>query len=317
MTKKGKQRTFVLTDHALCWYATAQAEAEGTVRGHFPVQGCSVASHDATSFDVTLPTGVRYTLQCDDTATSVAWQQALERAISAANRSLQPNRVFGMPLADVYERVRAKGRLRDGDGLPIVVDTIAYLDTDERVRTEGLFRVSGNQAEIAALKARYDRGDDVRLVDAAAAAGGADGGIVDSNRVPVANPHVVAGLLKLWLRELPEPLLSFALYNAFVNTSGTDIDVIVALVHKLPAANIAVLRRLVHLLSRVLANEQHNKMTTANLAVVFGPTLLRSSSDDPVAEMRDTPKVLEMVKAIITNRELVFPPAAEQDLSTP
>jgi Rho GTPase-activating protein 1 len=82
---------------------------------------------------------------------------------------------------------------------PIVTQIIAYLDA-KGLEAEGIFRLSGQASELVALREKIDRGEDV-----------------DFN-VEVQQPHVVAALLKLWLRELPEPLLTFKLYTTFINT---------------------------------------------------------------------------------------------------
>lgn len=64
---------------------------------------------------------------------------------------------------------------------------------------EGIFRVSGMMKEVQEFKARADQG-------------------VENLFPPTADPHCVAGVLKLWIREMPEPLLSYALYDQFLQT---------------------------------------------------------------------------------------------------
>jgi RhoGAP domain len=68
------------------------------------------------------------------------------------------------------------------------------------VGLEGLFRISGSKVEIDTLKARFDSGEDVAL------------------EAVTMNPHTVAGLLKQFFRELPEPLCTFELFDAYLET---------------------------------------------------------------------------------------------------
>jgi hypothetical protein len=68
----------------------------------------------------------------------------------------------------------------------------------------GLFRLSGSLTEVKALREKFDRGE-----------------VVDfGNLEHVKSPHTVASLLKMWLRELPEPLATFELYDCFIAANG-------------------------------------------------------------------------------------------------
>lgn len=92
--------------------------------------------------------------------------------------------------------------------------------------------------------------------------------------------HSVTGVLKLYLREMPEALFTDALYPAFVDAfqSGGESNRAVALrrvYESLPAVNKAVIDFILAHLSRVNKHEAQNKMSLHNLATVFGPTLLR------------------------------------------
>ena len=65
---------------------------------------------------------------------------------------------------------------------------------------EGIFRLSGKKSDLDDMRRRMDRGEDISLAD-------------------VTDPHLVAGLLKLYLREMSEPLLTYKLYNKFLMCS--------------------------------------------------------------------------------------------------
>ncbi|KAJ1991366.1 hypothetical protein H4R33_001382 [Dimargaris cristalligena] len=92
--------------------------------------------------------------------------------------------------------------------------------------------------------------------------------------------NVVAGVLKLFLRDLPEPLLTFQLYEGFINAAAVDdynerLWAIKDLIHALPKSSYTLLKRIIEHLERVTDFEEVNHMYSTNLAIVFGPTLLK------------------------------------------
>uniref|UniRef100_A0A673X426 Rho GTPase activating protein 1 n=1 Tax=Salmo trutta TaxID=8032 RepID=A0A673X426_SALTR len=90
--------------------------------------------------------------------------------------------------------------------------------------------------------------------------------------------HLAAVILKTFLRELPEPLLTYQLYNDIVNfhnvDSSSQVTAIRNMLVMLPEENYASLKFLIEFLVQVSAQSEINKMNNANLAVVFGPNLL-------------------------------------------
>uniref|UniRef100_A0AAY3ZZ08 Rho GTPase-activating protein 10 n=1 Tax=Denticeps clupeoides TaxID=299321 RepID=A0AAY3ZZ08_9TELE len=100
----------------------------------------------------------------------------------------------------------------------------------------------------------------------------------------------ITSALKLYLRSLPEPLMTYGLYKEFIipAKSGSPearLQAIHCLVHKLPEKNRLVLGLLMNHLANVAANSKQNLMTMANLGVVFGPTLMRSEEETVAAIM--------------------------------
>ena len=94
----------------------------------------------------------------------------------------------------------------------------------------------------------------------------------------------MASLLKLYLRELPEPLLTEEHSGEFLRamhepTPEERLTVMKAAFLKLPAANFRTIRALLRHLNKVIEHEDHNRMSPANLAMCFGPTLLGAYSD--------------------------------------
>jgi len=128
------------------------------------------------------------------------------------------------------------------------------------LRAEGIFRIPGDSDSVSELKLRIDRGYYTT-----------DG---------VNDPHVLASLLKLWLRELCDPLIPEEMYNECI-TSSHDADTCVRIVERLPTINRRVVLFIVSFLQLFLEERVQcvTKMTPANLALVMAPNLLRCSSD--------------------------------------
>eukprot|EP00051_Salpingoeca_urceolata_P022277 m.359214 g.359214 ORF g.359214 m.359214 type:complete len:154 (+) comp19950_c0_seq19:135-596(+) len=94
------------------------------------------------------------------------------------------------------------------------------------------------------------------------------------------DPTTVTSALKLYLREMPVPLMTFELHADFIRAAKVPtvegrVAAIKESVKKLPALNYQILNALVMHLSRVAAKSDQNKMDASNLGVVFGPTLMR------------------------------------------
>ncbi|CAI2172046.1 18714_t:CDS:2 [Funneliformis geosporum] len=96
--------------------------------------------------------------------------------------------------------------------------------------------------------------------------------------------NVIASALKLFFRVLPEPIITYELYDAFIEADGLkDHDEkhysIKDLLNKLPKTNYELLKRLIEHLERVTDFQEVNHMYASNLAIVFGPNLLKSRDD--------------------------------------
>nr|XP_057922694.1 unconventional myosin-IXb [Doryrhamphus excisus] len=120
--------------------------------------------------------------------------------------------------------------------------------------------------------------------------------------------HTVAGLLKRWLRELPDPLMTFCLYKDFLHAvelpeRSERIRAVYQKVDELPLANYNTLERLIFHLVRVANEEDYNKMSPSSLAIVFAPCILRSPDyDDPFVGMKDVPRTTTCVEILITEQ---------------
>ncbi|XP_028812083.1 rho GTPase-activating protein 1 [Denticeps clupeoides] len=182
-----------------------------------------------------------------------ALKPSAQAAMSPPRSPPLPTQQFGVPLSEL--RLRAA----DADGVPFVVrDTVNFL-LEQGLQTEGIFRRSANVSLVRSIQEKYNSGQEV-------------------NFYQLEDVHLAAVILKKFLRELPEPLLTYQLYNDVVNIHNVEntsqVERIRNMLHTLPEENYASLKFLIQFLSQVLAQSEVNKMNSANLAVVFGPNLL-------------------------------------------
>ncbi|KAI7903597.1 uncharacterized protein BX663DRAFT_507037 [Cokeromyces recurvatus] len=170
-----------------------------------------------------------------------------------------PKQVFGVPLE---EAVRIS-RVAEGYELPaIVYRCIEYLDAKDAVREEGLYRLSGSNSTMKALRERFNQEGDLNLLTA-------------KEEYDV---HVIAGLFKMWLRELPTSVLTREHRMDFLHVIDLldrkdRVNELGRLVSVLPLANYTLLRALTAHLIRVVQHSNINKMTIRNVSIVFSPTL--------------------------------------------
>ncbi|KAH8828142.1 hypothetical protein DL96DRAFT_1463603 [Flagelloscypha sp. PMI_526] len=142
--------------------------------------------------------------------------------------------------------------------LPFLADGILALGGN---RSEGIFRVPGDGDSVSALKLGIDQGF-YTLPDG------------------VSDPHVLASLMKLWLRELCDPLVPEEMYNECISHSK-DSEACLGIVQTLPTINRRVIIFVISFLQLFLEEKTQavTKMTPANLALVMAPNILRCNSD--------------------------------------
>lgn len=149
----------------------------------------------------------------------------------------------------------------NGDPIPpIVKQCIEFLNCPDALETEGIFRRSASVAVIKRLQREVNQG--LRA---------------DFNK----DPHIAAVLLKTFFHELDEPLMTYELYDEITQFQSLSEDerprrVKILVLEKLPEDNYLLLKYIVQFLSKVMDRSDLNKMTSSNLAVVFGPNLVRA-----------------------------------------
>ncbi|CAB3223977.1 unnamed protein product [Arctia plantaginis] len=205
----------------------------------------------------------------------------LEKFIN--DSSVKP--VFGYPLE---EHLRVTGRTI-AFPIELCVCTLHELALNE----EGLFRIAGGTSKVRRLKLSLDAGlFNVPLPEA------------------YRDMHVVASVLKCYLRELPEPLLTYRLYETFMiasrqPTEQTRLNALWEAIHLLPEANFQNLRYLIKFLSTLTQNQSTNKMTPSNLAIVIAPNLLWAA-DESTFDMNITTAVNCIVELLIKHADWFY-----------
>ncbi|KAJ3342585.1 hypothetical protein HDU93_001973 [Gonapodya sp. JEL0774] len=175
------------------------------------------------------------------------------------------NRVFGVPLDSAI----AYGRHSVGQHeVPAVVFRCLEFLESKGLDEEGIYRQSGSVHVVNWLREQFELAGDLDLISTN-----------DDQIGPPFDAHSVASLLKQYLRDLPEPILTWALTQKFRNVlelSSREEKLLAlrGLVAQLPKANRALLAVLFDHLDRVAGRSDFNRMTASNLGMLFAPTLV-------------------------------------------
>ncbi|XP_010746138.3 rho GTPase-activating protein 12 isoform X2 [Larimichthys crocea] len=169
------------------------------------------------------------------------------------------DQVFGCSLSSLCHR--------ENSTVPSFVRTCIDHVENNGLCIDGLYRVSGNLAVIQKLRFAVNHDEKVNLVDG-----------------KWEDIHVTTGALKMYFRELPEPLFTYAFFHDFVSAIKIPdykyrVQSIKELVRQLPKPNHDTMQALFKHLRKVIDHGEENRMTTQSVAIVFGPTLLRPETE--------------------------------------
>lgn len=162
--------------------------------------------------------------------------------------------IFGVPLSVAVERSPS----HDGIDLPrLFRECVDYIE-EHGLSCEGIYRISGVKSKIQMLKDCYNRGAPVYLEEH--------------------EPNIIASLLKQFLRELPEPVLTKALMGKFEEASVVRgeiarCDTFRRLINELPTCNRQLLSWMIVHMTHVIQREKENKMSLQNVSIVLSPTM--------------------------------------------
>lgn len=172
---------------------------------------------------------------------------------------------------------------------PIMTKCIDFLSQPDCLETEGIFRRSANALVVKELQAKVDKGENIEF--------------------ELQDVHIAAVLLKTFLRELSHPLLTYQLFDSIIHFNDVAKESRLnyskdLVIKKLPDQNYVLLKFLVEFLSLVVDRCDMNKMTAANLAVVFGPNLVWSN--DKTMSLTSIGPINSFTEFLLTNMHHIF-----------
>ncbi|KAG7327261.1 hypothetical protein KOW79_008867 [Hemibagrus wyckioides] len=174
----------------------------------------------------------------------------------------------------------------DDRSVPLVVEKLINYIEMHGLYTEGIYRKSGSANKIKELKQGLDTD-------------------VSSTNLDDYNIHVIASVFKQWLRDLPNPLLTFELYEEFLRAMGLQdkkevVRGVYSVIDQLSRTHLNTLERLIFHLVRIALQEETNRMSANALAIVFAPCILRCPDTiDPLQSVQDISKTTACVELII------------------
>ncbi|MBZ3883421.1 Unconventional myosin-IXa [Sciurus carolinensis] len=190
------------------------------------------------------------------------------------------SRQFGVELSRLTSEDRS---------VPLVVEKLINYIEMHGLYTEGIYRKSGSTNKIKELRQGLDTdAESVNLDDY--------------------NIHVIASVFKQWLRDLPNPLMTFELYEEFLRAMGLQerketIRGVYSVIDQLSRTHLNTLERLIFHLVRIALQEDTNRMSANALAIVFAPCILRCpDTTDPLQSVQDISKTTTCVELIVVEQ---------------
>lgn len=234
-------------------------------------------------------------------------------AIQCGHKKLQGRlHLFGIDFAQAAKN--------SPDGIPFIIKKCTSEIESRALNIKGIYRVNGAKSRVEKLCQAFENGKDlVELSDL--------------------SPHDISNVLKLYLRQLPEPLILYRYYNDFIGLAKECQRVIVEeadkaqstqtereksgpsvqlnrvlfkirdFLRQLPTANYRTLRFLISHLNRVAEQAEENKMNASNLGIIFGPTLVKPRQTDAevsLSSLVDYPYQALMVELLVRHFQTIF-----------
>uniref|UniRef100_A0A3B4AQ02 Rho GTPase-activating protein 29 n=1 Tax=Periophthalmus magnuspinnatus TaxID=409849 RepID=A0A3B4AQ02_9GOBI len=215
------------------------------------------------------------------------------------------------------------------DGVPFIIKKCTSEIENRALNLKGIYRVNGAKSRVEKLCQAFENGKD----------------LVELSEL---YPHDISNVLKLYLRQLPEPLILFRYYNDFIGLAKESQRIIVEelealrlspapvtppplsvelnrvlfkikdLLRQLPPTHYKTLQFLIEHLHRVTEKSEENKMTASNLGIIFGPTLVKprqADADVSLSSLVDYPYQALIVEILIRHCHMVFDPPLSPALS--
>ncbi|XP_065804973.1 rho GTPase-activating protein 29 isoform X2 [Labrus bergylta] len=206
------------------------------------------------------------------------------------------------------------------DSVPFIIRKCTSEIENRALNIKGIYRVNGAKSRVEKLCQAFENGK--HLVE-----------------LSELYPHDISNVLKLYLRQLPEPLILFRYYNDFIGLAKESQSIIVEelealrlnpspvgpaqvsvdlnrvlfkikdLLRQMPPAHYKTLQFLIEHLHRVTERSEENKMTASNLGIIFGPTLIKPRQTDAevsLSSLVDYPYQALIIELLIRHYQMVF-----------
>uniref|UniRef100_A0A4W6FI50 Rho GTPase activating protein 23 n=1 Tax=Lates calcarifer TaxID=8187 RepID=A0A4W6FI50_LATCA len=189
--------------------------------------------------------------------------------------------------------------------IPMIVEICCGLVEEMGLEYTGIYRVPGNNAMVSMLQDQLNKGVDINPAEE-----------------KWQDLNVVSSLLKSFFRKLPEPLFTNDKYNDFIDANRMEnasdrLKTMKKLIRDLPDHYYHTLKFLVGHLKTVADHSDKNKMEPRNLALVFGPTLVRTSEDNMKDMVTHMPDRYKIVETLIQHYTWFFTEELDKDEKTP
>uniref|UniRef100_A0A8C1WJT9 Rho GTPase activating protein 21a n=1 Tax=Cyprinus carpio TaxID=7962 RepID=A0A8C1WJT9_CYPCA len=190
--------------------------------------------------------------------------------------------------------------------VPLIVEVCCKLVEERGLEYTGIYRVPGNNAAISIMQEELNN------------KGMGDIDIEDDKWKDL---NVISSLLKSFFRKLPEPLFTNERYADFIDANRIEdpverLKVLKRLLHELPDHHYETLKFLSGHLKTVAENSEKNKMEPRNLAIVFGPTLVRTSEDNMTHMVTHMPDQYKIVETLIQHYDWFFTEEGDKEPTT-
>uniref|UniRef100_A0A8C1YNX5 Rho GTPase activating protein 21b n=1 Tax=Cyprinus carpio TaxID=7962 RepID=A0A8C1YNX5_CYPCA len=190
--------------------------------------------------------------------------------------------------------------------IPLIVEVCCKLVEERGLEYTGIYRVPGNNAAISSMQEELDT------------KGMTDIDIQDDKWRDL---NVISSLLKSFFRKLPEPLFTNDKYSNFIDANRMEdpverLKTLKRLIHELPDHHYETLKFLSAHLKTVSENCEKNKMEPRNLAIVFGPTLVRTSEDNMTHMVTHMPDQYKIVETLIQQYDWFFTEDGDEEPTT-
>uniref|UniRef100_A0A6Q2XU91 Rho GTPase activating protein 23b n=1 Tax=Esox lucius TaxID=8010 RepID=A0A6Q2XU91_ESOLU len=207
-------------------------------------------------------------------------------------------KAFGVRLEDCQPAANNKF-------IPMIVEICCGLVEEMGLEYTGIYRVPGNNAVVSTLQEQLNKGSDINPAEE-----------------KWQDLNVVSSLLKSFFRKLPEPLFTDDKYTDFIDANrmenaGDRLKTMKKLIRDLPDHYYHTLKFLVGHLKTVADHCEKNKMEPRNLALVFGPTLVRTSEDNMTDMVTHMPDRYKIVETLIQHYVWFFSEDLDKDEKTP